>query len=463
MEALELARWQFGITTVYHFIFVPITLGLALLVAIMQTFHYRTGKEVYDEMARFWGKLFVINFTLGLVTGIVQEFQFGMNWSEYSRFVGDIFGIPLAIEALVAFFLESTFLGLWLFGRGRIPQKLHLFSIWMVAIGANLSALFILMANSWMQSPVGFVLRNDRAELADFVAIMLNDRFLAQAPHVLVAGAITGGLFVLGISCWHLLRKHRVDIFSRSAKIALVFTAVASIAAATTGHSQAQQTADLQPMKLAAMEGVWETEQPASMSLFAIHDVENRESRREIEVPYLLSILAHNDSTTEVRGMKELQQEAEEKYGEGDYIPPVTIVYWAFRIMVGLGMAFIFFSLAGLVLWWLGKLEKARWFHWLGISMIFLPFFANTAGWTVTEMGRQPWVVYGLLLTEDGVSPAVAEASVWTTVGGFTVLYGILAAVHFALIYKFARPNSSDGDDDDADRSLPGLGDNHAY
>ncbi len=440
MDPLLLARWQFGITTVYHFIFVPLTLGLSVLVAIMQTFYYKTGDETYKKMTLFWGKLFVILFTLGVVTGIVQEFQFGMNWSGYSRFVGDIFGIPLAIEALTAFFIESTFIGLWLFGWNKLSKGLHLLCIWLVAFASNLSAIWILIANAWMQVPVGYVLRNDRAELADFVAIMLNERALAQIPHTIIAGFVTGGLFVLGISAWNLLHKHRSDMFLKSARIALVLTAVASLAAATTGHTQAQDTVKLQPMKLAAMEGLWETEAPASMSLFAIHDRENMTSRREFGIPYLLSILAHNNLTEEVVGMRDLQAEYEEKYGPGDYIPPVTVVYWSFRLMVGLGMLFIFLSIWGLVNWWRNRLDNNRLFLKVCLFMLFMPFLANTAGWTVAEMGRQPWVVYGLLKTKDGVSPIVGSGAIWISMTTFTLLYGALAALGFYLVHRFARP-----------------------
>ena len=440
MEAFELARWQFGITTIYHFIFVPLTLGLSVLVAIMQTFWYRTGDESYKQLTKYFGKLFVIIFTLGIVTGIVQEFQFGMNWSEYSRFVGDIFGIPLAIEALMAFFLESTFLGLWIFGWNRLKKSIHLLCIWLVAIASNLSAIWILMANSWMQVPVGYHIQNSRAELTDFVAILLNERLLVQMPHTIIAGFVTGGLFVLGISVWMMWRGNQVQTFQKSARIALVFTAVASLLTATTGHSQAQDTVNSQPMKMAAMEGLWESEQPASFSLFAIIDQENRTSMREVRLPYMLSVLAHNNVTSEVKGLNDLQAEMEENYGPGNYIPPVTIVYWSFRIMVGLGVLFILTSFTGIFLWWKDKLHTATWFHKIALVMLFFPFIANTAGWIVTEMGRQPWVVYGLLLTADGVSPSVANSSIWISMTLFTLVYGFLAMVAAYLVIKFAKP-----------------------
>jgi cytochrome d ubiquinol oxidase subunit I len=444
MDPLLLARWQFGLTTVYHFIFVPLTLGLAPLVAILQTLAYRTRDDGYERLARFFGTLFVINFTLGVVTGIVQEFQFGMNWSGYSRFVGDIFGIPLAIEALLAFFLESTFLGLWLFGRDRLSPRLHLLSIWMVAIGSNLSAIWILIANAWMQVPVGYVVRNGRAELADFAAIVLNERVLAQAPHTILAGWITGGLFVLGISAWHLLHGRQVDLFRRSALLALVFSFVAAVMTATTGHGQAQNTVESQPMKIAAMEGLWETEQPASFSLFAVHDQAHRRSQRDLRLPYLLSILAHNNATAAVRGINELQAEAEQKYGPGDYIPPVAWVYWSFRAMVGLGMWFILLTGWGLVNWWRRRLETSRLWLKLAVITLFLPYAANTAGWLVTEWGRQPWIVYGLLRVEQGVSPNVGPLSIWTSMLGFTLIYAVLLAVGVFLMHRHGRPGAAE-------------------
>jgi len=421
---------------------VPLTLGLAPLVAILQTFYFRTGDPAYKRLTQFFGTLLIINFTLGVVTGIVQEFQFGMNWSEYSRFVGDIFGIPLAIEALLAFFLESTFLGLWMFGWERLPRKLHLACIWLVAIGSNLSAVWILMANAWMQVPVGYVLRNGRAELTDFVAIVLNERVLAQAPHVVLGGWITGGLFVLGISAWHMSRGSEVAVFARSARIALVFSFVAALLPATTGHGQAQNTVISQPMKIAAMEGLWETEQPASFSLFAIHDQAARRSTREVRMPWMLSVLAHNNTTGAVRGINELQAEAEGRYGPGDYVPPVAWIYWSFRIMVGLGMVFIAITFWGLITWWQGRLEKGRAWQRAALIAMFLPFFANTAGWLVTELGRQPWIVYGLMLTRDGVSTSVGPISVWISMVGFTLVYGVLAAVGFVLMRRHAQPVS---------------------
>jgi cytochrome bd ubiquinol oxidase subunit I len=446
MEVLEIARWQFGITTVYHFFFSPLTIGLATLTAILHTFYYRTGSMQYKRLTKFFGKLFVIIFALGIVTGIVLEFQFGMAWSAYSRFVGDIFGIPLAIEALLAFFLESTFIAVWLFGWNRLPKGIHLLSIWLVAIGANLSAIWILIANAWMQVPVGYILNEGRAELSDFVAVMLNEQMLIMAQHTILAAFTTGGLFMLGISAWHILRKNQVEIFSKSAHIALVFTAVSSLLVATTGHKHAQHTVKHQPMKMAAMEGMWESEKPASFSLFAIIDQENKTSLRELKLPYMLTVLAYNNLTSEVKGLNELQKEYEETYGPGDYLPPVNIVYWSFRFMVGLGMLFILFSIFGLVQWWRNKLTISRPYLRLALIIMFLPFAANTLGWIVAEIGRQPWIVHGLMFTRDGVSPNVSNSSMALTTIAFTLVYGLLAAVAVYLVHRFAKPGTAEDD-----------------
>ncbi len=448
MEVLEVARWQFGITTIYHFFFVPLTIGLSVLTAILQSFYYRTNNQDYKRLTKFFGKLFIIIFAVGVVTGIVLEFQFGMAWSEYSRFVGDIFGIPLAIEALMAFFLESTFIAVWLFGWDRIPKSLHLLSIWLVAIGSTLSSIWILVANAWMQTPVGYVLNEGRAELSDFVAVILNEQMLVMAQHTIIAAFVTGGLFMLGISAWHILRGNQVEIFAKSARIALIFTAVSSILAATTGHSHAQHTVKNQPMKLAAMEGLWESEEPASFSLFATIDQDAKTSKREIKLPYLTSVLAYNNITSEVKGMIDLQAQYEKQHGEGDYLPPVAIVYWSFRLMVGLGILFILTALYGIVQWWRDRLEQSKKYLKLTTYIMFLPLLANSLGWIVAEMGRQPWIVQDVMLTGEGVSPNVSSGSMLLTTIAFTLVYGVLAAVGIFLLHKYAKPGVAEDDSD---------------
>lgn len=446
MEALEIARWQFGITTIYHFFFSPLTMGLSVLIAILQTIYYKTGSLDYKRLTLFFGKLFLIIFAVGVVTGIVLEFQFGMAWSGYSRFVGDIFGIPLAIEALMAFFLESTFIAVWFFGWNRIPKGIHLASIWLVAIGSNLSAIWILIANAWMQFPVGYILADGRAELASFTEILLNERMFVMAKHTIIAAFATGGFFMLGISAWNMVRNNQKEIFLKSARIALVFAAVSSALLPFTGHNHGQHTVEHQPMKFAAMEGLWHTEQPAGMALFAIIDQENQTNTFEIKIPYLLSWLAHGDMNAEVKGMVELQKIYEARHGEGDFIPPVWVVFWSFRIMVGLGMLFVLFSFIGIFLLWRKKLSVSKLFLKLSLVMMFLPLLANAFGWIVAEIGRQPWVVQGLLLTSEGISPNVTAGTLLLSTIVFTLLYGILAAVAVYLVYKYAKPGVPDDD-----------------
>jgi len=397
MDELMLARWQFGVTTVYHFFFVPLTLGLSILVAIMQTFYYRTGDDVYKQMTKFWGKLFLINFAIGVATGIVQEFQFGMNWSEYSRFVGDIFGAPLAIEALMAFFIESTFLGLWVFGWDKLRKGVHLTCIWLVAIGANLSALWILIANSFMQQPVGYVLRNGRAEMTDFLALVTNSHIFVQWPHVFFSGMVTTAFFVLAISAYHLLRKgEHVEMFRRSFRMGLIYALISTISVMLVGHSQAQHMIKTQPMKMAAAEALWESEDPAAMSLFTIGNEAERRDVFAIKIPGMLSLLAYNRFTGEVKGIKNLQAEYEQTYGPGDYVPPVAVSYWTFRIMVGIGMAMALLALFGLYLMWRNSLERNPLYLRVLIWAVALPYLANSTGWLFTELARQPWIVFGL-------------------------------------------------------------------
>lgn len=451
MEALTLARWQFGITTVYHFFFVPLTIGLAPVVAIFQTAWYATGDNVYKRMAKFWGTLLLINFAMGVVTGIVQEFQFGMNWSEYSRYVGDVFGAPLAIEALVAFFLESTFLGLWIFGWDRLPKKIHLACIWLVAIGSNISAVWILIANSFMQQPVGYVLRNGRAEMESFWDLITNPHVFYQFPHVITGAWCTAAFFILCISAWHLLRRklegEERSVFRRSFRFGAVFALVATVAVSMMGHSQAQYMVKIQPMKMAAAEALWETEDPASMSLFTVASEPEQRDLFAVKIPGLLSFLSYNEFSGEVLGIRDLQAQMEAEYGPGDYVPPVMWTYWMFRIMVGAGVVMLL-----LALWAVCRLPGNR-FEFnsprlLGcmIAALALPYIANSAGWIFTEIGRQPWIVYGLQKTADGVSPTVTAGEVWTSLIAFSLLYGALMVADIYLLAKYARAGAGDDD-----------------
>jgi cytochrome d ubiquinol oxidase subunit I len=440
MAALTLARLQFATTTVYHFFFVPLTLGLSILVAIMETAYVRTGDEVYKRMTKFWGKLFLINFAMGVVTGIVMEFQFGMNWSEYSRFVGDIFGVPLAIEALLAFFLESTFLGIWIFGWDVLPKGVHAAVIWLVAIGSNLSALWILIANSFMQEPVGYVLRDGRAELVDFGALITNPHVWMQFPHVFFAGTATAAFFVLGISAYHLYRKSSDrDLFRRSFHWALVYALIGAVMVSLVGHTQGQHLHESQPMKLAAAEALWETEQPAALSLFTIGNESRREDVFAIRLPAVLSFLTCNNLTCEVQGINDLQAEYEQIYGPGDYVPSVIISYWAFRGMLTAGILMLLIALFGLYLVLRKRLERQRWFLYVLPLAILLPYVANTSGWLLAEVGRQPWIVQGLMRTEDGVSQVVSTGMVALSLAAFALLYGALMVADVYLLQKFAR------------------------
>ena len=459
IDALVLARWQFGITTVYHFLIVPLSIGLAFLVAVMQTLHYRSGRPEYLRMTRFFGALFAINFALGVATGIVQEFQFGMNWSSYSRFVGDVFGAPLAIEGLLAFFMESTFLGLWIFGWGRLSKGLHLACIWLVSLGTNFSAVFILAANSWMQHPVGYRLNpaTHRAEMTDFPALLTNPTLLVTFTHTVLASLLTGALFVTGVSAWFLLRRRDLEVFRRSAAVGLVFAFIASIGVVLSGHAQAQVMTQQQPMKMAAAEALYQTQTGAEFSLFAIGTPDGQHLLLNVTIPHLLSVLATNTWDGQVAGINDVQQQEEAAYGPGNYMPIIPLTYWTFRLMVGVGFVLAAFALWGLVLLRRGTLEQSRWFNRLALGAVALPFIASTAGWIFTEMGRQPWVVYGLLRTASGVSPTVSGYEVVLTLVGFTVIYAILAVVDGWLMVRYLRSVEEPGEKAEEPEPVPVL------
>ncbi len=452
MNALDLARWQFGITTVYHFLFVPITIALAFFVAGFQTAWYRTGSERYLRLTRFFGDLFLINFAMGVVTGIVQEFQFGMNWSEYSRFVGDIFGAPLAIEGLVAFFLESTFLGLWIFGWDRLPKLAHLATIWIAAVGAVVSAYIILAANSWMQHPVGFEVNQaaNRAELKDFMAVMLNSTALIAFPHTILASFMTGAAFVLGVSVWRLVRRPAEETapFRTAAKAGAWVLLVAGAGVAVTGDMQGKIMTEQQPMKMAAAEALWDTQQPASFSIFTIGTPDGKSDLFSIRIPDLLSFLATGTFDAKVEGINQIQAAYEAQYGPGDYTPNIPVTYWTFRWMIGAG------ALAGAAAgWFLFRMRRGRspgrGAIAIAIALPFLPLLANSFAWLFTEMGRQPWIVFGQMQTAIAVSPNVGLLEVGVSLVGFTALYGILAVVEVGLLLKRIRsplPKPGDGE-----------------
>jgi cytochrome bd ubiquinol oxidase subunit I len=440
MDVTVLSRWQFGITTIYHFFFVPLTLGLSVLVAIMETLYLTRKQDVYKKMAKFWGNLFIINFAMGVVTGIVQEFQFGMNWSEYSRFVGDIFGAPLAIEALLAFFLESTFLGIWIFGWDRVSKKVHLVSIWLVAIASNVSAFWILAANSFMQQPVGYkVLANGKIVLASFSALLKNPNLWVEFPHTVFSGFTTAAFFILGISAYYLIRKREIDLFSRSFKIATTFGLIAIVGVIGVGHNQAQVMVQTQPMKMAAADGLWHTEDPASESILTLVDQDHEKDIVDIRVPYVLSLLAYDDIKGPVQGILDLQAEYQKQYGAGNYVPNITVSYFSFRIMVFAGFFLLLVAFLAFIYVLRKKpIEKMK-FLKIFPFLLFLPYLCNSTGWILTEMGRQPWIVYGLLKTQNAVSPNVSAGMVLTSLIGFTLIYGILMVADIYLLAKYAK------------------------
>jgi cytochrome d ubiquinol oxidase subunit I len=441
--AVDLARIQFATTSLYHFLFVPLTLGLAPLVATMQTLWHRSGDEAWLRLTRFFGTLLLINFAIGVATGLVQEFQFGMNWSVYSRYVGNVFGAPLAIEGLAAFFLESTFLGLWIFGWNRLPRGIHLATIWLATLGTWLSAYFILVANSWMQQPVGYKVEGGKAVLTNVWSLLTADFAVWAFGHTMFAGLTVGSLVVFGVSCWHLVRGHDVELFRRSAKLALIVLLPVAAVNLWFGSHFGIYTTKHQPMKIAATEALWDTQQPASFSLFQIGGFTQSDQKPSfsIEVPRLLSFLATGSFKGKVVGMNELQSQEAAQYGSGNYIPPVEAVYWSMRAMAYLGTLVFLVAAVGSFLLWRGRLERTRWFLWTAVVSIAFPFLAALAGWLLTELGRQPWIVQGLLKTSQANSPNVGTTWLALSLAVFIGLYLALGIVDFVLMRRYARPD----------------------
>jgi len=489
-----LARWQFGITTVYHFLFVPLTISLAALTAGLQTAWVRTEKEKYLRATKFWGKLFLINIAMGVVTGIVQEFQFGMNWSDYSRFVGDVFGAPLAFEALIAFFFESTFIGLWIFGWDKLPKKVHLACVWMVSIGTILSAYFILAANSWMQHPVGYRINEQkgRAELTDFWLVLTQNTALTQVFHTLTAAFLTGGAFMVGIAAFHLMRGKHIEVMKTSLRLGLVTVVIGGLLTAVSGDFLGKVMFKQQPMKMAAAEALWDGESPAPFSVFAYGDVDAGHNKVAVEIPGLLSFLANDDFSSYVPGINDVNKAEQKKFGPGDYRPNIPVAYWGFRWMIGFGMTSFAIGLAGL---WLTRKKfmlpqhlrvgddevprlsllpgKAlgpkftKWYWRIAVLTLGFPLIASSWGWIFTEMGRQPWVVYGIFQTRDAVSPGVSQWEILTSMIVFTALYAILAVIEVKLLVKYVKagppelteadlnpPTKIGGDPQDADKPM---------
>jgi cytochrome d ubiquinol oxidase subunit I len=431
MSVLELSRWQFGITTVYHFIFVPLTIGLSLVVACMQTAWVVRKDAVYLRMTKFFGKIFLINFAVGVVTGIVQEFQFGMNWSAYSVFVGNVFGAPLAMEALLAFFMESTFIGLWIFGWNKLSPRLHLATIWLAAIGTSLSAYFILAANAWMQHPVGYrvVPGSHKVELTSIFAVLTNSTAIAAWTHVFFVSFMVAGAVLIAVSAWQMARESQLSVFRRSMRIGLVLVLAAGIATAVTGDVQARLMDSQQPMKMAAAEALYNTSDAASFSLITIGSLNGSKEVWSIRVPYLLSLIATLNPHGTVQGINNVERAYQKKYGPGSYKPVVPVTYWSFRLMAGFGTLAALLAAAGLWLTRRQRIPRSRWFYRAALWGLALPYLASTMGWIFTEMGRQPWTVFGLLTTAKSVSAGVAASSVIISMTVFTLLYAALAAI----------------------------------
>jgi cytochrome bd ubiquinol oxidase subunit I len=459
MTNVDLARWQFAFVTINHFFFVPVTIGLAFLTALLQTAWYRSKRDEYLRLTRFFGTLLVINVAIGVVTGLVQEFQFGMNWSAYSRLVGNIFGAPLAMEGLAAFFLESTFLGLWLFGWDKLHRRIHLLTIWLVSLGTVLSAAFIMAANSWMQHPVGYVMVNGKPQLNDIWAVFTNQVFVWGYSKVLLASLVTGAAVMLAVSAWQLRHGGAQEVFTRSARLALIVLVPAILFTMLVGDELGVIEAKYQPMKIAAAEAQWTTCQPCSFSLFQIGGGNNDHTPTQIlAIPHLLSLLATNHWDGKVIGLSPLQSQYQKQFGPGYYVPNVFIQYWSMRVMAYIGVLVLLIAVYGLWLLRRQKLATSRRFLWIAIWAAVLPFLMNTAGWLLTESGRQPWIVQGIMLTKNGVSSSVGVTSIVISLVIFVLLYGVLATVDLMLMLKYSRQQLPPAHTDaDADAPVPAV------
>jgi len=440
---VDLARLQFATTSIYHFLFVPLTLGLGPIVAIFQTLWHRSGQEHWLRLTRFFGTLLLINFAIGVATGLVQEFEFGMNWSVYSRFVGNVFGAPLAVEGLAAFALESTFFGLWIFGWNRLSPRLHLATLWIAVLGTWLSGYFILVANSWMQHPVGYKIVDGEAQLTSVWALLSNDFALRAYLHTMLAGLIFGSIVVLGVCCWHFLRGDEVDLFRKAAKVALIVAVPVTALQLVVGNRFGEAVTSAQSMKIAASEAQWNTCQPCGFSLFQIggFSKDDQTPSFSITIPKLLSYMATGSFDGQVQGLTPLQKQEQRKYGRDNYMPNIRVIYWSMRVMAFAGVLMFLVAALGAWLYWKKKLERARWFHWTALVAIALPYIAATAGWILTEMGRQPWIVQGLLKTSEANSPNVSTTWLGISLGVFIALYITLGVVDFVLMRRYARPD----------------------
>ena len=455
---VDLARAQFATTTIYHFFFVPLTLGLGPLVAVMQTLWYRTKNEQWLRLTKFFGTLFLINFAIGVATGLVQEFEFGMNWSVYSRFVGNVFGAPLAVEGLAAFFLEATFIGLWIFGWGRLSPRLHLATLWLVVLGSWASAYFILVANSWMQDPVGYKIVNGEAQLTSVWKLVSSDWALWAFGHTILAGLTAGSAVVFGVCCWQIARGRSVETFRRAAKLALVVLVPVACVNLWFGSHFGILVEELQPMKIAASEAQWNTCTHCPFSVMQIGGFTSQDPTPSfsIEIPGLLSYLATGSFSGQVLGLNQLNAQYQQMYGPGNYLPPVEVIYWAMRAMAGAGTLVALVAVFAAILYWRRRLERWRWFLWVGVATMFVPFIATTAGWVLTEMGRQPWIVQGLLETAKANSPSVSTTWLVTSLTVFVLLYVVLLVADIWLMRRYAgRDLDVDEPTDEAPRAAP--------
>jgi len=458
--AVDLARAQFATTSLYHFLFVPLTLGLGPILIVFQTAWYRTKNEQWLKLTHFFGALFLINFAIGVATGLVQEFQFGMNWSVYSKFVGNVFGAPLAIEGLAAFFLESTFLGLWIFGWNRLSPRLHLATLWIAVLGTWLSAYFILVANSFMQDPVGYKIQNGQAVLTSIWSLLGSHWAYYAFIHTILAGLECGAAVVFGVCCWHFARSRNVDLFRPAAKVALIVLVPVSCLNLWFGSHFGILVTSLQPMKISAAEAQWGDCQQCAFSLFQIGGFTQSDQTPSfsIEIPGLLSYLSTGSFNGKVTGLTELNRQEQQKYGKGNYLPPIETIYWSMRGMAYAGSLVALVAIIGAFLLWKRRLERLKWFLWAGVVTTFLPFVACAFGWCLTEIGRQPWIVQGLLKTADANSPAVSTTWLATSLAVFIVLYIVLLVLDIWLMRRYAGRDPSGRDDDQPGPATPAVG-----
>ena len=439
--AVDLARVQFATTSLYHFLFVPLTLGLGPILIVFQTAWLRTGNEQWLKLTHFFGTLFLINFAIGVATGLVQEFQFGMNWSVYSKFVGNVFGAPLAIEGLAAFFLEATFLGVWIFGWNRLSPRLHLATLWIAVLGTWLSAYFILVANSFMQDPVGYKIVNGQAVLTSVWALLSSHWAYYAFIHTIFAGLTCGAALVFGVCCWHFARDRNVELFRPAAKVALIVLVPVSCANLWFGSHFGILVTSLQPMKISAAEAQWKDCSSCAFSLFQIGGFSQSDETPSfsIEVPGLLSYLSTGSFSGKVTGLTELNNQYERMYGRGNYLPPIEAIYWSMRGMAYAGSIVALVAIIGAFLMWKRRLERLKWFLWLGVVTTVMPFIACFFGWCLTEIGRQPWIVQGLLKTSSANSPNVGTTWLAISLGVFVTLYAALLVTDIWLMRRYAN------------------------